>query len=70
MKKISKEDGFVYSWGYNKYGQLGNGDTGQRNIPTLINGLIKIKKFFCGGDHTMAINGNSILSKILILKRK
>ncbi|CDK99772.1 protein of unknown function [Magnetospirillum gryphiswaldense MSR-1 v2] len=30
------EDGDVYSWGYNGYGQLGHGDTGNRTIPTKI----------------------------------
>ena len=57
---MNLEDGFVYSWGINEYGQLGHGDTKDRYIPTLIDGLNKIKKIYCGGDYTMAINGNKI----------
>ena len=57
---MNLEDGFVYSWGINDYGQLGHGDTKDRYIPTLIDGLNKIKKIYCGGDYTMAINGNKI----------
>jgi alpha-tubulin suppressor-like RCC1 family protein len=31
--------GKVYSWGFNNYGQLGVGDNNYRNIPTLVTGL-------------------------------
>ena len=30
------EDGDLWSWGYNGYGQLGDGTTTNRNVPTLI----------------------------------
>jgi len=56
----SKDDGFVYSWGWNNYGELGHGDTEQRNIPTLIDGLTKIQKIFCGKSISMALNGNKM----------
>ena len=56
----SKDDGFVYSWGDNWNGQLGHGDIKTRTIPTLINGLSKIKNISCGGLFTMAINGNKM----------
>jgi len=52
---------FVYSWGFYNNGQLGHNDTKHRYIPTKINGLIKIKKIFCGSNHTMAINENDEL---------
>ena len=62
----SKDDGFVYSWGHNRDGQLGHDDTKDRKIPTLIDGLTKIKKIYCGYSHTMAINGNKMwISKII-----
>ena len=67
----SKDDGFVYSWGHNNFGQLGHGDTKDRKIPTLIDGLTKIKKIYCGYSHTMAINGNKMgFPKILNPNRK
>lgn len=31
------DDGNLYTWGQNNYGQLGTGDTTKRNTPTLIN---------------------------------
>ena len=55
-----KDDGFVYSWGNGCFGQLGHDDTINRMIPTLIDELSKIKKIYCGGDHTMSINGNKM----------
>ena len=29
-------DGSLWAWGLNNYGQLGMGDTANRNIPTLV----------------------------------
>ena len=55
---ISKDDGFVYSWGRNYCGQLSYSDLEIRYIPTLIDELTKIKKIYCGGNFSMAINGN------------
>lgn len=45
----------LYSWGYNGYGQLGNGNTTNRTIPTLVDsgsiaGLALTKAFACGDD--------------------
>ncbi|XLQ20013.1 MAG: tail fiber protein [Candidatus Moraniibacteriota bacterium] len=34
-----KTDGTVWCWGYNGYGQLGVGDTTQRNAPTQVSGI-------------------------------
>ena len=59
----SKDDGFVYSWGLNYGGQLGHDDINESKIPTLIDGFNKIKKIYCGSNHTMAINGDNIFSK-------
>ncbi|XP_065334376.1 RCC1 and BTB domain-containing protein 1-like [Cloeon dipterum] len=33
-------DGKVYSWGWNKYGQLGNGTVKNSHEPTLISGIV------------------------------
>lgn len=31
------DEGFVYSWGANSYGQLGTGNKSNQAVPTLIN---------------------------------
>eukprot|EP01084_Bolivina_argentea_P036356 67284_1 len=48
----------VWSWGYGKYGQLGNGDTNNRYIPTKIKKLlnIKIRKICCGWTHNILLS--------------
>jgi alpha-tubulin suppressor-like RCC1 family protein len=48
--------GNVYAWGRNEDGKLGLGDTQNRTEPTLIPGLPKISKIFCGGHHSMALS--------------
>ncbi|XP_021888390.1 ultraviolet-B receptor UVR8-like isoform X3 [Carica papaya] len=53
---ILTEDGQVYSWGWNKYGQLGLGDSTDRNTPSLIqiNGC-RPKNIACGWWHTLLL---------------
>ncbi|KAE8692443.1 Regulator of chromosome condensation family protein isoform 2 [Hibiscus syriacus] len=59
---ILTDDGQVLSWGWNKYGQLGLGDTIDRSIPSLvpIDGCIPIN-IACGWWHTLMITEASIL---------
>lgn len=45
------ENGDVYSWGYNGYGQLGHGDTTNRNTPTRISTLSNIRSIVAGGGN-------------------
>ncbi|MEG3637643.1 RCC1 domain-containing protein [Magnetococcus sp. PR-3] len=45
------EDGTVYSWGYNGYGQLGQGDTNLRYVPTKIVGLTGITQMATTGSY-------------------
>lgn len=53
---IITEDGKVFCWGWNKYGQLGLGDVIDRNIPSevAIAGCVP-KKVVCGWWHTLLL---------------
>lgn len=44
----AKEDGSVMGWGNNNVGQLGLGDTAERDIPTVIPGLDNVKQVAAG----------------------
>ena len=46
-------DGTVMGCGHNGNGQLGLGDTNDRNIPTVIPNLNNVKQISCGGHHTI-----------------
>ena len=51
-----KQDGTVYAWGYNIYGELGNGtDGGSSNVPVPVSGLTGITQIACGYYHSLAI---------------
>ncbi|KAJ0087670.1 hypothetical protein Patl1_31809 [Pistacia atlantica] len=53
---IIEEDGQVLGWGWNKYGQLGLGDSIDRNIPSLvpIDGFLP-QNVACGWWHTLLL---------------
>jgi hypothetical protein len=50
----------LFTWGRNKYGQVGNNDVGPVPTPTRLNGLSKegVVHVACGEDHTLAITKN------------
>jgi serine/threonine protein kinase len=51
------ESGYVYSWGYNIDGQLGNGCGENQSTPIKVNGFNneRIIMISCGGWHSMAL---------------
>jgi alpha-tubulin suppressor-like RCC1 family protein len=53
------DDGSVYSWGYNEFGQLGLNDDQERFIPTEMTTLKdkKIQNIVCGGFYSIGISG-------------
>ncbi|PIK49702.1 putative E3 ubiquitin-protein ligase MYCBP2 [Apostichopus japonicus] len=57
---ILLENGEVYTFGSNSYGQLGLGDTGNRISPVNIPVAAKIKQVAAGSYHTLLLteNGN------------
>jgi hypothetical protein len=51
----SLSDGTVRSWGWNKYGQLGNGNTLTSNVPVPVSGLAGVKAIVAGTDFGLAL---------------
>ncbi|KAL4239292.1 putative E3 ubiquitin-protein ligase herc4 [Mactra antiquata] len=52
------DDGKLYTWGDNKFGQLGLGNTQKFNQPQLINSLngIPVAQVVCGGSHSFILS--------------
>jgi alpha-tubulin suppressor-like RCC1 family protein len=50
-----KDDGTVWAWGYNNYGQLGDGSTAQRNSPVGVLNLSNIVGIAAGIYHSIAL---------------
>ncbi|NXO34977.1 HERC5 ligase, partial [Locustella ochotensis] len=55
--------GSVYSWGKNSFGQLGLGDTTDRDCPTYVGALEHWKTVFisCGADHTAVLSKEGLV---------
>jgi len=60
---VSEDGKHIWTFGFNKYGQLGNGDNKDRYVPTEIkinkNELpedVKIVKVGCGASHTVLLS--------------
>ncbi|NXC88199.1 HERC5 ligase, partial [Cercotrichas coryphoeus] len=55
--------GAVYSWGKNSFGQLGLGDTRDRDCPTYVGALEHWKTVFisCGADHTAVLSKEGLV---------
>lgn len=58
-----KTDGTLWGWGYNNYGQVGNGSTGSGvfSIPVQIGTATDWKKVSTGSDHTLALKTDGTL---------
>jgi alpha-tubulin suppressor-like RCC1 family protein len=53
-----QNDGSVWAWGENTYGQIGDGSSGFSNdrfTPVKVSGLPKIKAIAASGEHSMAL---------------
>jgi len=53
---LLSEEGKVYSFGGNKYGQLGQGNTQEYKEPTLISGIANVVEIGCGPDHSLLVD--------------
>ena len=50
-----KSDGTVWTWGFNRTGQLGNGTTEFSPTPNKVSGLSDVKAIATGGAHVVAL---------------
>jgi alpha-tubulin suppressor-like RCC1 family protein len=53
------DNGTVQCWGNNNTGQLGNGNTTQRNSPTNVSGITQATQISVGAAHTCAVIDNN-----------
>ena len=56
-----KTDGTLWAWGFNNYGQLGDGTTTNRSSPTQIGSGTNWSSVSAGGYHTVAIKTDGTL---------
>jgi len=54
-------DGTVYSWGYNPYGQLGNGTRTDSPLPVAVSGLSGVLQLAAGQGHSTAVLNDGTL---------
>lgn len=52
--------GYVYAWGSNMHGQLGNGSTTYSDKPTAVKNFYAPAAIACGGSHTLAIKSGTL----------
>ncbi len=55
---LLREDGTVYCWGDNSYGQLGTGTTENQEEPTQVPDLVNIVMVAAGSYHTVALSAD------------
>jgi len=53
-----KSDGTVWAWGYNNFGQLGDGTTTNRSTPVQVSGLSGISAIGAGSGHSVALKSD------------
>ena len=57
------QNGAVYAWGYNAYGQVGNATTTNQNAPVVVKGLTSgVTAVAGGGCFSLAIQNGSVLA--------
>ncbi|HLJ16291.1 MAG TPA: hypothetical protein VKV15_17460, partial [Bryobacteraceae bacterium] len=53
-----KNDGTVWTWGYNGYGNLGNGSTTQSPNVVQVTGLSSVAQIAAGSNHSLALKSD------------
>jgi alpha-tubulin suppressor-like RCC1 family protein len=51
-------EGEVYCWGWGRYGNIGDGESQDRHVPTKAKGLegVKVAQVACGWRHSIAVD--------------
>jgi alpha-tubulin suppressor-like RCC1 family protein len=53
-----RNDGTMWTWGHNDYGELGDGTTDWRSVPVQVSGLTGIAAIAAGPLHTVAVKSD------------
>jgi phage baseplate assembly protein gpV len=53
-----RSDGTVWAWGYNGYGELGNGTTTDSSVPVEVQGLTNVVAIAAGLYHSLALRSD------------
>ncbi len=53
-----RDDGTVWSWGYNLAGQLGNGANSDSNVPVQVSNITDVVAVTCGMSHALALKAD------------
>lgn len=53
-----KSEGTVWAWGYNEYGELGDGTTMNRSFPVQVSELSDVTAITSGGNYSLALKSN------------
>jgi alpha-tubulin suppressor-like RCC1 family protein len=53
-----RSDGTVWAWGYNRFGQLGDGTILNRTAPVQVPGLSEVVAVAAGGLHSLAVRSD------------
>jgi hypothetical protein len=56
-----KSDGTVWAWGYNYYGERGNGTTAASNVPVQVSGLTGVTAIAEGDLHSLALKSDGTI---------
>src|SRR5205809_545314 len=55
---VLRNDGTVWAWGYNGYGQLGDTSNTNRTAPVLVTGLSGVTAIAAGDYHSLAVKSD------------
>ncbi|WP_052419747.1 RCC1-like domain-containing protein [Hyalangium minutum] len=59
-----KSDGTLWTWGFNDFGQLGDGTMTGRSLPVQVAGLTGVRAAAGGSRHTLVLHTNGTVSAI------